>query len=291
MNPRRFQYHSPRTLGDALVMLEKYGEEAKVLAGGQSLIPMMKLRLLQPEHVIDLNNIPDLSYIEDRRGSIAIGALARHSDLERSPLIREKLPIIGEAAEQIADQQVRNLGTMAGSACHADPAADWPAVLQALDASFVVRGKDERVVPATQFFRGPFDTVVRQGEIMTEIDVPVPQGDRVGQTYLKFERRAGDFATVGVAAVVCVDGDGAIASGALALSAVAPAAYRATDAEKIMEGKKPTQRLIEEAASAAAAPSSPASDLRGSAEYKKEMARVFVRRALKTALERAGVKL
>ncbi|MDG6929351.1 MAG: xanthine dehydrogenase family protein subunit M [Nitrososphaerota archaeon] len=272
-------------------MLEKYGEEAKVLAGGQSLIPMMKLRLLQPEHVIDLNNIPDLSYIEDRRGSIAIGALARHSDLERSPLIREKLPIIGEAAEQIADQQVRNLGTMAGSACHADPAADWPAVLQALDASFVVRGKDERVVPATQFFRGPFDTVVRQGEIMTEIDVPVPQGDRVGQTYLKFERRAGDFATVGVAAVVCVGGDGAIASGALALSAVAPAAYRATDAEKIMEGKKPTQRLIEEAASAAAAPSSPASDLRGSAEYKKEMARVFVRRALKTALERAGVKL
>ena len=291
MNPRRFQYHSPRTLGDALVMLEKYGEEAKVLAGGQSLIPMMKLRLLQPEHVIDLNNIPDLSYIEDRQGSIAIGALARHSDLERSPLIREKLPIIGEAAEQIADQQVRNLGTMAGSACHADPAADWPAVLQALDASFVVRGKDERVVPATQFFRGPFDTVVRQGEIMTEIDVPVPQGDRVGQTYLKFERRAGDFATVGVAAVVCVGGDGAIASGALALSAVAPAAYRATDAEKIMEGKKPTQRLIEEAASAAAAPSSPASDLRGSAEYKKEMARVFVRRALKTALERAGVKL
>jgi len=271
-------------------MLRKY-PDAKILSGGMSLIPMMKLRLVSPQYVIDINNIKGLNYIKDTGRAIRIGALVRHADIEHSPIIKQKLPMLAEAAPQIADMQVRNLGTFCGALAHADPAADWPACVVALDAELVAQGRGKRRIKAVNFFKGPFETALKPNEILVEAVIPVPKGDKVGQAYLKFERKAGDYAIVGVAASVVLDGDNTIEKVGLGLTAVAPAALRATDAEKILVGQKPSRDLIEEAAKAAAAMTDPSSDLRGSAEYKREMARVFTKRALYRALERAGVKI
>ncbi len=291
MIPKQFEYFAPKTLGQAIALLKQYKDEAKVLSGGQSLIPMMKLRLATPKYVIDINNIKGLSYIKEAGGQIRIGALTRHAQIEHSPLIREKLPMLAEAAHHIADQQVRNLGTIGGSLAHSDPAADWPANMLALDAEFVIQGVRKRTVKAVKFFKGPFETDLKPTEILTEIRIPIPKGDKVGQAYLKFERKAGDFATVGVAANVVLDKNNKITKVGIGLTAVAPAQFRATEAEKILLGNVPTAELIDEAAKAAAEMSDPMPDLRGSVEYKREMARVFTRRALRLALERAGVKL
>ena len=292
MIPKQFEYFAPKTLGQAIALLKQYKDEAKVLSGGQSLIPMMKLRLATPRYVIDLNNIKGLSYIKEAGGQIRIGALTRHAQIEHSPLIKEKLPMLAEAAHHIADQQVRNLGTIGGSIAHCDPAADWPPNMLALDAEFVIQGPNKkRTVKAVKFFKGPFETDLKPTEILTEIRIPLPKGDKVGQAYLKFERKAGDFATVGVAANVVLDKEDRVSKVGIGLTAVAPAPFRATEAEKILIGKTPTAELIEEAANAAAEMSDPMPDLRGSVEYKREMARVFTRRALRLALERAGVKL
>jgi len=291
MIPKQFEYFAPKTLGQAITLLKKYKDEAKVLSGGQSLIPMMKLRLATPKYIIDLNNIKGLSYIKEAGGQIRIGALTRHAEIEHSQLIREKLPMLAEAAQHIADQQVRNLGTLGGSLAHCDPAADWPANMLALEAEFVIQGAKKRTAKAVKFFKGPFETDLKPTEILTEIRIPVPKGDKVGQAYLKFERKAGDFATVGVAANVVLDKNDKITKVGIGLTAVAPAPFKATEAEKILLGNTPSAELVEEAAKAAADMSDPMPDLRGSAEYKREMARVFTRRALKLALERAGVKI
>ncbi|HID41159.1 MAG TPA: xanthine dehydrogenase family protein subunit M [Pyrodictium sp.] len=291
MIPKQFEYFAPKTLGQAITLLKKYKDEAKVLSGGQSLIPMMKLRLATPKYIIDLNNIKGLSYIKEAGGQIRIGALTRHAEIEHSQLIREKLPMLAEAAQHIADQQVRNLGTLGGSLAHCDPAADWPANMLALEAEFVIQGAKKRAAKAVKFFKGPFETDLKPTEILTEIRIPVPKGDKVGQAYLKFERKAGDFATVGVAANVVLDKNDKITKVGIGLTAVAPAPFKATEAEKILLGNTPSAELVEEAAKAAADMSDPMPDLRGSAEYKREMARVFTRRALKLALERAGVKI
>ena len=291
MIPKQFEYFAPKTLGQAITLLKKYKDEAKVLSGGQSLIPMMKLRLATPKYIIDLNNIKGLSYIKEAGGQIRIGALTRHAEIEHSQLIREKLPMLAEAAQHIADQQVRNLGTLGGSLAHCDPAADWPANMLALEAEFVIQGAKKRTAKAVKFFKGPFETDLKPTEILTEIRIPVPKGDKVGQAYLKFERKAGDFATVGVAANVVLDKNDKITKVGIGLTAVAPAPFKATEAEKILLGNTPSAELVEEAAKAAAEMSDPMPDLRGSAEYKREMARVFTRRALKLALERAGVKI
>ncbi|MEM1944426.1 MAG: xanthine dehydrogenase family protein subunit M [Nitrososphaerota archaeon] len=290
MIPRRFEYLAPATLGQALSMLRKY-RDAKVLSGGMSLIPMMKLRLVSPQYIVDINNLKGLSYIKAVGNAIRIGALTRHADIEHSPLIREKLPMLAEAAAVIADQQVRNLGTFCGSLAHADPAADWPATVLALDADMVVQGARKRVVKASKFFKGPFETALKPTEILTEVAIPLPKGNRVGQAYLKFERKAGDFATVGVASLVVLGKDNRVSNVGIGVTAVAPAPYKATQAEKVLLGKEPTAELVEEAARAAAAMSDPSSDLRGSAEYKREMTKVFTRRSLKKAFERAGISL
>ncbi len=288
MIPRKFEYLAPTTVRQAVSYLKKY-KDAKVLSGGMSLIPMMKLRLVSPQYIIDINNIKGLDYIKDGGRVIRIGALVRHADIEHSPIIKSKLPLLAEAAALIGDMQVRNLGTFLGSLAHADPAADWPAVALALDAELVAQGAAKRRIKAVKFFKGPFETALKPTEILVEAIIPVPKGPKVGQAYLKFERRAGDFATVGVAASIVLNEDNEFESVGIGLTAVAPAPFRATDAEKILIGQKPSKELIEDAAKAAAAMSNPTSDLRGSAEYKREMARVFTRRALNKALERAGV--
>ncbi|MEM1965332.1 MAG: xanthine dehydrogenase family protein subunit M [Candidatus Caldarchaeum sp.] len=288
MIPRKFEYLAPTSVAQAITFLRKY-KDAKILSGGMSLIPLMKLRLVSPQYLIDINNIRGLNYIKDGGKVVRIGALVRHADIEHSPTIKKKLPILAEAAPQIADMQVRNLGTFLGSLAHADPAADWPACALALDAELVAQGTRKRRIKAVNFFKGPFETALKPTEMLVEAILPVPQGAKVGQAYLKFERKAGDFATVGVASSVVLNEDNEVERVGIGLTAVAPAPFRATDAEKILLGQKPSKDLIEEAAKAAAAMSDPSSDLRGSAEYKREMARVFTRRSLNKAFERAGV--
>jgi carbon-monoxide dehydrogenase medium subunit len=287
--PRQFDYYAPKTLSEALKIVRERGEDAKLLAGGQSLIPMMKLRLASPAFVVDLNRIRELSYIKSEGESMKIGALTRHADIEHSAEVGNKVPLMVEAASQIADQQVRNLGTIGGSLCHADPAADWPAVVLALDAEVVAVGTSERVIKAVNFFKGPFETALSQSEILTEIKFKVPPNGS-GYSYTKFERKAGDFATVGVAVLLTPDQSGKINDAKIALTAVGPTQFRVSKAEELLAGRKPTPELIEDAAKAASEASDPAPDLRGSVEYKKEMARVFTKRALRTALSRAGVK-
>lgn len=290
MIPRKFEYLAPTTLRQAANYLRKY-KDAKILSGGMSLIPMMKLRLLSPQYLIDINNIKGLNYIKDTGRAIRIGALVRHSDIEHSPLIMRKLPMLADAAPHIADMQVRNLGTFVGSLAHADPAADWPASVLALDSELVALGTAKRRIKATKFFKGPYETALKPTEILVEAVLPVPTGDKVGQAYLKFERKAGAFAIVGAAAYVVLDEDNVIEKAGIGLTAVAPAPFKATEAEEVLIGQKPTRELVERAAEAAAAMSDPISDLQGSAEYKKEMAKVFTRRALIKAFERAGVAI
>lgn len=255
------------------------------------MIPMMKLRLLSPQYIIDINNIKGLNYIKDGGRAVRIGALVRHADIENSPIIKKKLPMLADAAPHIADMQVRNLGTFVGSLAHADPAADWPASVLALDAELVAYGTARRKIKATKFFKGPYETALKPTEILIEAVLPVPTGKKVGQSYLKFERKAGAFAIVGAAAYVVLDEDNVVEKAGIGLTAVAPAPFKATEAEEVLIGQRPTRELVEKAAETAAAMSDPMSDLQGSAEYKREMAKVFTRRALNKALERAGVAI
>lgn len=289
MIPRKFEYFAPTTVAQAVALLRKYKEEAKILSGGMSLIPMMKLRLVSPQYIIDINNIKGLNYIKDTGKAVRIGALVRHADIEHSPIIKQKFPMLTDAAPHIADMQVRNLGTFVGALAHADPAADWPASVLALDAELVAMGTSKRTIKATKFFKGPFETALKPTELLLEAVLPVPKGPKVGQAYIKFERKAGDYAIVGVASSVVLNEDNELEKVGIGLTAVNPHPFRATDAEQLLIGQKPSKELIEQAAKAASAMSDPSSDLRGSAEYKKEMARVFTRRSLNKALERARV--
>ncbi len=291
MFPKQFEYFAPETLKEAIGFVRKYKEEGKILAGGQSLIPLMKLRLASPRFLIDINNIKGLSYIKETSGSIRIGALTRHADVEHSSLLKKKLPLLPETAVEIADQQVRNLGTICGSMCHADPAGDWGPSMLSLDAKLVVRDSRTRVIDSKDFFKSTFQTAMKPTELLTEIRIPIPKAHRVGQAYVKFERKAGDFAIVGVAANLCLNPKHEIVKAGIALCSMAEVPFRAADAEKVLLNKRPTKPLVEEAARAASNQSKPWSDLRGSAEYKKEMSYVFTGRAVTKALERAGTKL
>ncbi|MDG6933940.1 MAG: xanthine dehydrogenase family protein subunit M [Nitrososphaerota archaeon] len=290
MYPRKFDYYAPKTLSQALQLISEKGEDAKILAGGQSLIPMMKLRLASPAFVVDLNGIKELSYIKSEGGTMKLGSMTRHADIEHSSVVASKAPIMVEAASQIADQQVRNLGTIGGSLCHADPSADWPAVVLALDAELEAKGTVERVIRSKDFFKGPFETALSQAEILTEVRFRIPPA-KSGYSYTKFERKAGDFATVGVATQLEMGEDGTVSKARIALTAAGPAPFRAEEAEKLITGQRPTAELVEKAAKAASDASDPAPDLRGSAEYKKDMARVFTKRSIRSALERAGVSI
>ncbi|HXM56097.1 MAG TPA: xanthine dehydrogenase family protein subunit M [Candidatus Dormibacteraeota bacterium] len=286
MFPASFDYECPSSLQEALGLLAEHGDEAKVMAGGQSLIPLLKLRLAAPGVVVDIGRLPGLTGIDADAGGLTIGARTRHVDVERSGVLRGLYPILVEAAPQISDPLVRNAGTVGGSICHADPAGDWGAVMLALDAEFVVRSaRGERTIPAAGFFDGPYTTVLEPDEILTAIRVPAPAGSS-GGAYLKLERKVGDFATAAVAVQVEL-ADGHIERAGIGLTSVGPTNLRATRAEEALSGATPDDAVIDEAARLAAAACEPHSDVRGSADYKRDVVRVFVKRGLRRAIARA----
>jgi carbon-monoxide dehydrogenase medium subunit len=286
MFPAAFDYAAPHTLGDALALLKQRGDDAKIMAGGQSLIPLLKLRFAQPALVIDIGRLPDMAGIGRQNGHVSVGALARHVDIERNADLPKLCPLLVDTVHWISDPLVRNRGTMAGSVCHADPSGDWGSVVLALDAGIVARSESgERVIPASGFFQGPFTTALRADEIVTEIRIPMPSGQS-GGAYNKLERKVGDFATVAVAVHVELSG-GKITKAGIGLTAVGPTNIKATAAERALVGHEPTDDLIAEAARLAADAAEPKDDLRGTAAYKKDVVRVYVQRGLRTALDRA----
>lgn len=288
MVPRKFEYFAPTTLKDATALLKKYGSDAKVLAGGMSLIPVMKLRLGSPPYIVDLNRIPGLEYIKPVGGNLLIGALTRHHALQVSKVVREKVPILAETAAWIGDAQVRNMGTIGGSLSHCDPSGDWGAAIVALRGSVKVKGPSkERTLKIDDFLVDTFTSALKEDEILTEVSVPIPP-PRSGGAYVKLERRSGDFATAAVAVQVSLDAKGACSYAGIGLTALGSKNLRANKAEAALVGKPLTARAIEEAAEAAAEDSQPMPDpLRGSAEYKREMAKVYTRRGLGLAAQRA----
>lgn len=279
MYPSRFHYEAPRSLDDALDLKAAHGDDAKVLAGGQSLVPLLKLRFASPELLVDINNIPALDYhVVDADGTLRVGALCRHADLERSTLLG-KHPTMAAAAPMIADPIVRNRGTLVGSWCHADPQGDWASVMLALGAVLVVDGPGgRRQIPASQVVTGPFQNSLRPDEIAIEARIPGASGTAAG-SYLKLERRVGDFATVGVAVVVDSSG-GTVSRAGIALTGVGPANIEATAAAQALVGKRLDAGTIEQAAALAAEAAQPKTDHRGSAEYKRHIVHTFVTRGL-----------
>ena len=285
MFPAAFDYRAPASLAEAVDILRQRGDEAKVMAGGQSLIPLLKLRFSQPALVVDIGRLPKMAGVERRDGHLHIGALTKHAEVERHAELRTLCPILPEAAHWVADPLVRNQGTLGGSICHADPAGDWGSVMLALDAELVARSESgERVIHAADFFLGPFSTALRPDEVLTEIRIPLSAHS--GGAYNKLERKVGDFATVAVAVQVRLDG-GKVSRAGIGLTSVGDRNLKATEAEKSLAGKEPTDEAIAAAAKLAAAGSEPKSDVRGSAEYKRDIVRVFVQRGLKTAVARA----
>src|SRR3984885_8301640 len=279
MFPSRFRYEAPHSLDEAIGLLGD-GDYVKVLAGGQSLVPMMKLRFASPELIVDINNVPGLAYHRaDPDGSLRIGALCRHADLEFSSLLSGTQPTMAAAAPLVADPLVRNRGTLVGSLCHADPQGDWASVMLALGGSVIAHGPNgRRAIPLAPFVTGPFQNTLEHDEIAVEAVVPRAQGQRAGG-YLKLERRVGDFATVGTAVAIETSGDTVIRAG-IALTGVGGSTIGATEAAGGLTGKPLTAESIAEAADLAAAAAQPRTDHRGSAEYKRQLVRVFVTRLL-----------
>lgn len=287
MIPPSFEYARPATISDAIALLQKHGDDAKVLSGGQSLIPMMKLRLARPAWLIDINAIPGLADIKEEDGYLKIGGLVREAEIEASELIRSKYPIIHDTARVIADPLVRNLATAGGNLAHGDPANDHPATMLALGAQVVAAGPGgARVIPIDSFFVSIFTTALEPAEILTEIRIPIPP-PLSGGAYFKLERKVGDFATAGVAVQVKVDADGTCRRAGIGLTNVGPTPLRARKAEESLRGKKLDRPAIGQAAQLAADESQPSSDLRGPAEYKRGLVKELTRRALASALERA----
>ncbi len=290
MIPAAFEYHTPKTLDDALKLLERHGDEAKVLAGGHSLLPMMKLRLAAPRYVVDLGKLRGLSYVRSDGETIAIGAMTTHAEIEAAGLLHSRCPLLPETAAEIGDVQVRNRGTIGGSLAHADPAADYPASVLALDAELVLMSSSgPRTVAAREFFVDLLTTQLRPGEILTEIRVPAA-GKREGAAYAKLHQPASGFAIVGVAARIVLGGNSKVESAAVGITGVGPKAYRAEAVEKALAGKKADEKTIADAARGAVKGIDALSDLHASAEYRREMAVVFARRAIERAAARAAGK-
>jgi carbon-monoxide dehydrogenase medium subunit len=288
MIPPAFEYLRPKTVPEAVALLQQHGDDAKILSGGQSLIPMMKLRLARPSHLIDINRISGLSYIKEDGGFLKIGGLTREAEVEASAVVRQKYPLLLDTATVIADPQVRNLATVGGNLAHGDPANDHPATMIALGAQIVATGaKGERVIAIDDFFKSLFETDLKHDEILTEIRIPVPP-PKSGGAYVKLERKVGDFATAAVAVQLTLDGSGSVQKIGIGMTNVGPTPLRAKKAEASLTGKKPDQAAIDQAAKLAADESQPSSDLRGPAEYKKGMIKELTRRAIAKALERAG---
>ncbi|HEX6046578.1 MAG TPA: xanthine dehydrogenase family protein subunit M [Pyrinomonadaceae bacterium] len=287
MIPRSFEYFSPGTLEEAIALLQKLGPEAKLLSGGQSLIPMMKLRILSPQHIVDINRIPGLDYVSEADGHLKIGALAREHQLESSDVIKNKLPILADTAKLIADPLVRSQATVCGNLAHGDPANDHPATMLALGATVVATGpKGQREIAIADFFPGLFTTALEPEEILTEIKIPLPAA-KSGGAYLKLERKVGDFATAGVAVQITLDDGGKCQRAGVGLTNVGMTPIKATKTEAFLAGKTLDEATIKEAAEIAASESEPNDDIRGSAEYKRDLVRVLTARALTRALERA----
>ena len=287
MIPAAFDYHSPETLAEAIELLGRYRDDAKVLSGGQSLLPLLKLRLGAAGHLVDIGKIPNLEYVREDGGFLRIGGRTREATLEASDLVRRKYPILADTAAVIADPLVRNLATVGGNLAHGDPANDHPATMLALGAEVVATGpKGERTIPIDEFFTGLFTTALSPDEILTEIRIPVPPPGS-GGAYMKLERKVGDFATAAAAAQVTLTGGGEIERAGIGLTNAGPTPIRASAAESFLTGKNGDAAAIAEASRLAAQAASPSPDRRGAVEYKKEMARVLTARALAKAIARA----
>ncbi len=287
MIPSRFEYLAPTTLNEAVSFLSRYGADAKVLAGGQSLIPLMKLRLAAPAYIVDINRIPGLAYIDERDNHLRIGGLTREADLEESDLIRTRYPMILDTAMVIADPIVRNMSTVGGNLAHGDPANDHPATMLALGAEVVATGPGgERSIPLAEFFRGPLTTALNHDEVLTEIRIPMPPSGS-GGAYFKMERKVGDFASAGVAAFVALR-EGVCEYAGIGLTNVGPTSIKARSAEAFLQGKRLDEETVRQAAELTAQESRPTADLRGSEEYKRDLVRVLTIRALHRAVERTG---
>jgi aerobic carbon-monoxide dehydrogenase medium subunit len=288
MIPAAFEYLRPKTIPEAIGLLQQYGADAKILSGGQSLIPMMKFRLARPAYLIDINRISGLSYIREDDGYLKIGGLTREADLETSPLIHAKYPILADTSRVIADPQIRNMATLAGNLAHGDPANDHPATMLALRAEIVVTGpQGERVLPVDGFFVTLFTTQLEHDEIVTEIRIPTPPA-RSGGAYVKLERKVGDFATAAVGAQLTVDDRGVCRNIGIGLTNVGATPIRATQAENFLLGKTFDEADVTQAAQLAAEDAQPSSDLRGPEEYKRGLVKELTRRALSRAIERVG---
>lgn len=286
MIPGEFDYYSPSTLEEAIALLAEHGDGAKILAGGQSLIPAMRFRLALPEVLIDLNGITDLEYVRETNGHLAIGSMAREVDLEDSAIVQEKFSLMADAVRVIADPVVRNRATVGGNLAHADPANDQPAVMLAYNAEMIALGPNgTRAIPVDDFFIDLFENALNDDEILTEIRVPTPSPN-TGGAYIKVERKVGDYAISAVAVQLTMDGDKCTAA-RVALTNVSPAPMRAKGAEAALIGNILTEDVIEAAGKAAAAECDPSPDLRGSVAYKRDLTRVVTKRTIRKAVARA----
>jgi carbon-monoxide dehydrogenase medium subunit len=285
MYPAAFEYHAPSTVNEALQLLGTL-DDAKILAGGHSLIPMMKLRLAQPKHLIDLRKVPGLTGIKEDGNTISIGAMSTHWDVESSKVLKAKCAVVSETAAMIGDPAVRNKGTIGGSLAHGDPAADMPATVIALGAELVCQGKSKRTVKVDDWFKGLMETGLGEDELLVEIRVPaIAKG--TGAAYLKFPHPASRFAVVGVAAVVTLDADGKCTKAGVGVTGAGTHAVRAKGVEAALTGKRLDAATIEAAAAKAAEGVDVQADLQGSVEYKSHLCRVFAKRALEAAVKRA----
>ena len=280
MKPARFAYYDPSSVDEVMDLLAQHGDGAKVLAGGQSLVPLMNFRMARPEHLIDLNGVAELSFFQEEDGWLRIGAMTRQRQIEKSDFVAERWPLVVEAIRYIGHAQIRNRGTIGGSVAHADPAAELPAVMAALDAQLVIRGPSgERTVGPDEFFLTYLTTSLAPDELLVEVKVPpLPAGSR--PAFQEISRRHGDFALAGAAGLVALGDDGVCQDVRIAMFGVAPGPYRAREAEDLLKGEKPTEALLREVGLKAAENLEPDSDIHASAEYRKEVGAVMVRRAL-----------
>jgi CO/xanthine dehydrogenase FAD-binding subunit len=287
MKPPAFDYHAPSTVDEALNLASQLGQDAKFIAGGQSLVPMMNFRLVHPAHLIDLNGIAGLSYLRIEGGELCIGAMTRHREVELSPIIRDGWPLISECMPFVAHVQIRNRGTLGGSLSHADPAAELPAVMTALEAKFVLRSnRGTRTVPVKDFFVGTLTTATEPGELLAEVRVPpLPRG--TGWAFDELSRRRGDFALVGAAALACLTPDGRIEWVRLAFTGAGERPTRARYTEQALRGQSPTEDVVRAAAEQSSNDLTPESDLHASADYRRDVAKVMARRTLMKAIKRS----
>ena len=289
MIPGKFSYHAPASLPEAISLLAEFDGDAKILAGGQSLIPLMRFRLAEPGHLVDINHIDGLSYVREIDDTLRIGALTREADLDSAPLIHERYPLLADAVAVIADPLVRNLATLCGNLAHADPANDHPAVMLAYRATVVAEGPaGQRTIPIDDFFVDTFVTALAPDEVLVEVRLPAPTAGS-GGAYQKLERKVGDYAIAGVAVQLALDGDGAIVEAGVGLTNLGPMPIRAREAEETLVGHRPDDARLTSAAELAAAATDPVDDLRGPADYKRAVTRTLALRALRTAVARASV--